>query len=213
MPRYVKCRHCNETELYQDRNEKMDYIEAVSSSGKVKKEYCHKGKCFEKYKSHKEFIQKEESEKDELNTVIKDIYNIKYQIPPMIWELIQDLRNGTNRYTKLFKKRYKKGIPYSVLCEAFKMSRDSIHWARLNRRFKTLENEMVYGMKIVQGKIEDANKKLTRSKQAEEFSSAREELNAIVDEGYSSEERIKERENKQKYKSKNHIDMSNFLDD
>lgn len=175
MPRYVKCRHCNETELFVEREEKMEIVTIVSEkTGKSKNTFYHKEKCWINYQKEQEFIIGELNEKDNLNDVIKEIYNIQYQIPPRIWSLLQDLRNGTNRYQKFFKRKYKEGVPYDVLAQAYRMSKDGLHWAKLNKRFKSLEEEMRYGVIVMQSKIEDARRKIKLSEQSQKFSDAKE---------------------------------------
>lgn len=183
MPRYVKCRHCEETELYTERFDKMEIESKTSDTGKTKNFYYHKGDCWSKHQKEQDFIKDELKKKDELNDVIKSIYNLKFQIPPRIWELLQDLRNGTNRYQKFFKKKYKQGIPYDVLAQAYRMSTDSIKWAKLNRRFRNTEEELRYGVRIMQSKIEDAYKKIRMSEQTQKLSEAKEVdiLRDIVD--------------------------------
>lgn len=171
MTRYVKCQFCNSTEEYSTRFDKMEVVTKVSeTTGKSKNFYYHKGECYERHTKKEKFILDELTKKDELNDVLKDIYNIKFQVPSRIWEILQDLRNGTNRYQKFFKKRYKEGVPYDVIAESYRMSKDSIHWAKLNRRFKTLEVEMKYGIAIMQNKIEDAHKKIKNTEQVKKAS-------------------------------------------
>lgn len=178
MPRYVKCQECGNTELYTERLEKMEIVSKTSeTTNKTRNFYYHKGKCWDKHNKNQNFIVDELGKRDELDIVIKKIYNIKYQVPPRIWQMIQDLRNGTNRFQKFFKKRYKEGVPYDVIAEAYRMSGDSIKWAKLNRRFRDKEEEMRYGLKIVQSKIEDAYNKLKNSENTKKFSEAKEKVN------------------------------------
>lgn len=209
MARYVKCRTCEENILYSERFDKCEIVTKVSeTTGKSKNFYYHKGECWEQYQKQTSFIENEMKEKDELNEMIKGIHCVKFQLPPRMWELLQDLRNGTNRYQKFFKKKYKKGIPYSVLTEAYRMSKDSIEWARLNRKFRTTEEEMRYCLKIVQGRIEDAYKKIKRTQQVEEFSKAKEHgvVSDII------EDMLDTREIKT-IKKKDELDFSDILGD
>lgn len=200
MPRYVKCQKCGETELYTERLEKMEIVSKTSeTTEKTRNFYYHKGVCWESHNKTQDFILDELNKKNELDEVIKKTYSVKYQIPPRIWQMIQDLRNGTNRFQKFFKKKYKEGVPYEVIAEAYRMSGDSIKWARLNRRFKNKEEEMRYGLKIVQSKIEDAHNKIKNSENTKKFSEAKEKTlldlnfndNRVVD-YKKSESNIKE---------------------
>jgi primosomal protein N' len=144
------------------------------TTGKTKNNYFHKGECWEQHLKRKNFIVQEMKEKDELNEVIKSIHDIKYDIPPRIWELIQDLRNGTNRYVSFWKKKYKAGVPYSVMAEAYRMSKDNIEWAKLNKRFKTKEIELSYCLRTMQSRIEDAYRKIKRTEQSKQIAKATE---------------------------------------
>lgn len=173
MVRYVKCQFCNESEPYS-KKEEMEVIKKVSDKGTTKNLYYHSGDCWDKFHKKNEFIKKELEERDKLNDVIKSIYNVEFHLPTRLWTLIQDLRNGTNRYRKFFKKKYKEGVPYDVLAEAYLMSRSSIKWAKLNKRFKSLQDEICYGLIIVQSKIEDANKKMKNSNQSKLISESKE---------------------------------------
>lgn len=174
MARYVKCQICCETVDYNKRLELMEIDTKVSSTtGKSRNLYYHKDKCWETFNKNQSFILDELAKKDELNDVMKSLYNIKFQIPNRIWEMLQDLRNGTNRYQKFFKKKYKEGVPYEVMAEAYRMSKDSILWARLNRRFRDKEEELRYGLRVMQSKIEDAHAKIKRSELVKKTSDAK----------------------------------------
>lgn len=158
--------------MWSERFEKCEVETRVSEeTGKSRNFYYHKGECWKK----RLFTIQDEKEKDEMNEVIKKIFNIKKQIPDNIWWMLQDLRNGTNRYKLFWKRKFKAGYPYPVIAEAYKMSKDNIEWARLNRPFKTLEEEMKYSLKIISRKLEDAYKKIERTERQEEFSKAKEE--------------------------------------
>lgn len=110
-----------------------------------------------------------------MNYVVKSIYGVTYQLPSQWWEFINDLRNGTNRFEKFWRKRYKGGVPYKVIKEAYIMSKSDIDWARLNKRFKTLNQELRYGLSIIQSKLNDAHKRLKVIEQQQKMSSAIEE--------------------------------------
>lgn len=205
MGRIVKCRTCGETVPFSDRLELMEVKEIYSeTTKKTKREYYHKGQCWDKFQEQEQFIKKEMQEKDELNMTIKNLHNIKYQIPSRIWEMIQDLRNGTNRYEKFWKRKYKGGVPYPVIREAYLMSKDDIEWAKLNRRFPTVEQEMSYCLRIIQKKLNDAHKKIERSRQSESFAKAKEK-NVIRD--ISEDREVKYEKKKSKF------DISHILGD
>lgn len=203
--RIVKCQICEKTELYKERLELME-IESKTSekTGKTSNKYFHKGKCWEKHLKEQSFKVNEKKEKDELNNIIKSIHNIKFDLPPNIWELIQDLRNGTDRYKTFWKKRYKQGVPYGVMAEAYRMSKDNIEWAKLNKRFKTKEVEIKYSLRTMQSKIEDAYNKLKRTEQSQQFAKATERQQV--------EHLIEERQVEFK-KQKSEFDISHILGD
>jgi hypothetical protein len=205
MARYIKCQYCESKELWQDRD-KMIIEQKISESGKTKNLYYHK-ECYPKELKKREMIAKELKEKDELDRVVKEIYNCKYSLPPRFWELINDLRNGTIRYVKGSKviKKYKKGVPYPVIKEAYLMSKQDIEWARLNKNFKTLDQELHYGLKIIQSKLNDAYKKLKRNEQIQEMNKKNEEKQ--IEEIFENNKEVKF------VKKKSEIDISHILGD
>lgn len=199
MPRMLICQVCRE----KDIKENMEVYVIVSSTGKKTNKYYHKGECWEKFIKEKEKLEQEQKEREELDTVLKEIFDIKVKYPDNVWWIIEDLRNGTNRFQKFWKKKYKKGYPYSVIAEAFRLSKDDIEWARLNRPFKDLGQEMRYALKIIQKRLEPAYKKKIKTERNEEFSKARESISLDLMED------IREVE----YKKKDIFDMSDILGD
>jgi len=172
LARLLICQICRE----KDVKENMEVYSITSEkTGKTTNKYYHKGKCWEKFIKEKEESEREQRERDELDSVLRSLFNIKVKYPDSIWWMIEDLRNGTNRFQKFWKKKYKKGYPYSVIAEAYRMSKDDIEWARLNRHFKDLGQEMRYSLKIIQSKLEDAYKKRIRTEQSEKIAKAKEE--------------------------------------
>lgn len=174
MGRTLKCQYkfCETPSIPAEMKDTLAVEVKVSeSTGKKKNLYYHP-ECYPKHVKHQEFLLKEKQEKDELNEVVKKLYNVEYQLPPQYWELVSDLREGTNRYEKFWKKRYKKGIPFSVLKEAYLMSKADIEWARLNKNFKTLQNELKYGLSIVLSKVNDAHRKIKAREQQQKMATA-----------------------------------------
>lgn len=172
--RIVICQTCKETELYKYREKYMVLVERETSGGAVKKAYYHIGDCYDKGLKKEAFLDEEKSKQDELDAVVKELHGLKLPLPSRYWETVQDMRNGTARYTRNFKKHYKEGVPYDVLKEAYIMSRHDIEWAKLNRRFKTIDIELFYCLKIAHSKVNDASRKILRTKQSLKMANAKE---------------------------------------
>lgn len=204
MPRYVKCQTCGDTVVWSDRFEKMEFIPKVSDKGRSVNKYYHKGECWDKHNKKQEFLSKEKKEQDELDAVVKEIHGVNYPLPERYWEMVQDIRNGTNRFKKFWKKNYKKGVPYHVIKEAYLMSRHDIEWAKLNKRFPRLEQELRYCLVVAHSKINDAHKKIKKSEQSKTMAKATEKVQV--------EQMAEEREVKFK-KQKSEFDISHILGD
>lgn len=179
MARYLKCRYkfCETPSIPYSEKDNLSIETKVSDKGKKTNLYFHP-ECYEKHLKHQAFLDKDREKKDEFNEVVKKIYGVpeNLQLPPSYWELIGDLREGTNRYERLWKKKYKQGIPFDVLKEAYLLAKGDIAWARLNKKFKTLEVELRYGLVIVLNKINDAYRKMKSREQQESMSKAMEEV-------------------------------------
>jgi hypothetical protein len=164
---YVKCQYvkCGGHVPIQEKDTLIVEVK-VSESGTKKNIYYHH-ECYPKYLKEQEFIRDELLERDELDRVVKSIYGFKLQLPAKFWWMIQDLRNGTNRFESFFKKRYKKGISYDIIREAYMLGKQDIEWAKMSKRFASLEQELRYGLRIMQSKLNDADRKIkTREQQA-----------------------------------------------
>jgi thermostable 8-oxoguanine DNA glycosylase len=60
------------------------------------------------------------------------------------------------------------------MAEAYRMSKDNIEWAKLNKRFKTKEIELSYCLRTMQSRIEDAYRKIKRTEQSKQIAKATE---------------------------------------
>jgi hypothetical protein len=166
--RLLKCKQCGVKDVeYKDRFDKMEIESSLTSDGKTRNLYFHKGECWEERLKYKAFLEKEKKDMDDLNLTIKKIHRRKSEIPVDHYVKIQDLRNGTARYRKFWEKKKKEGVPYKVIEEAYRMSKDKIEYARSAGKFRDTNHELAYSFKIVLGKIEDAYKKLSKNEDAE----------------------------------------------
>lgn len=162
-----RARKCQFCEVIVPKEESMNmvlHIHVVESSGRKKNKYYHQ-ECYPKFLAREAFIIKEKKEQDELDAVVKSIHGLTQPLPHRYWERVQDMRNGTNRYQKKYKKHYKKGVPYHVLKEAYLLAKDGIEWSKLSKNFKDTFEELIYGLSIAHSKINDADKKITRTKE------------------------------------------------
>jgi hypothetical protein len=174
----VKCQQCKEKQIYDE--ETMTIVDRFSDSGRKYRKYFH-NKCLNKYNEEQEKTDEELAELDKLVEIAGAIHeapkppNMAYQFPRDWYHIIQDFRNGTNRYTRNWKKRFKKGVSYAVLAEAYRLSRDGIKWSRMDKHFKDFSSECRYALAIVSNKIPDAIRKLEKDAHMEKANKAREE--------------------------------------
>lgn len=177
----VVCRWCLIEERFDE--ETMMYVDIYSEKGNRYRKYFHKD-CFPKAEEEDKFKRKEEDELDDLMEMIADVHNITVpNVPRQLYSLLQDIRNGTNRYRKKKKIRFKDGVSYPVIKEAYRLSKDDIRWARMNKQFKKLFDEMRYGLAIVHNRIGDAMKAEINRKRQEALAKAREkEMEDLEDE-------------------------------
>lgn len=91
------------------------------------KKYYHIKDCHNCYIEDKR-TKKEENEKwSLLYEYIKSLHDIII-VPPRNIKRLQDLRNGTDFKDGKSYKRYKQGVPYDLMLEAYKLSEDKIKW-------------------------------------------------------------------------------------
>ncbi|OME54057.1 hypothetical protein BSK59_15865 [Paenibacillus odorifer] len=174
MARIVTCQFCKETVPYIERHTLSNEAK-VTNKGKTLNKYWHH-ECYPKELARRDILLKDQIEKNEMNETVKKIYNLKFDLPKGWWEYIADLREGTNRYQKFWKKKYKEGVPFSVIREAYIMSVADIEWARMSKKFKSIDQELRYGLMIMQGKVNDAFRKMKTREQQEKRNEAMEQV-------------------------------------
>ena len=175
--RMIKCQTCGKSTVpFSQRFDDMEVVTKTSGKGKQRNLYYHKGECWEKEQKRQSFVKQEKEELDSLTKTMMRIHRRKTSIPHIHYQKINDLRNGTERYRRFWTKRYKEGVPYKVIEEAYKLSQSAIEYARSLGRFKNTDHELAYSFKIVCGKLEDAYKKIERSKEAKKFLDATESV-------------------------------------
>lgn len=173
--RTVKCQFCNDSVPFSEKETLTKEVKVSESTGKAKNLYYHPD-CYPKHLEQQAFYQKEIDERDKLDRVVKKLYNVNLQLPHQFWTLIQDLRNGTNRFEKFWSKKYKKGVSYEVIREAYILSTHDIEWARMGKRFQSLEQELRYGLRIIQSKLNDAYRKIKTREQQGKINEAMEKV-------------------------------------
>lgn len=122
MPRAVKCQGCLELESDREKVIKND-----------KGRYFHIGECYDKHLEHRRLVEEENKKLDELYQYIKTLHGIpdehfKHTMKSVMWR-IQELRNGNDIFEgKKVERKYKIGIEYDLLLEAYKTQEDKIKW-------------------------------------------------------------------------------------
>lgn len=173
--RKVKCKFCGIADT-----PKKELIWTVRETPKSKlNEYFHE-ECYPQHLAHKAFKEKERKEQDELNETLKDVL----MRPQMgaIWSLLAQVRNGEelgliNGRQK--SNRYKEGVTYAQLNEAFKYSKADIQYALRTKNFDSSFTEFKYALQIAVGNlihIETKEEKLERTKKHLEIMNANEDL-------------------------------------
>lgn len=163
--------------------------------GKSRK-YYH-ADCFAEHQADKQKRAEEAAKLDSLVETIKDIHGL-ISIPKQFYPFIQDMRNGTIRFQGKPIKKYKQGVPYEIIEQAYKLSKDSIHWSKENKNFKNSSGELRYGLAIVSNKINDASAYM-RNRQKQQSAAA------AMQKPSERKVEYKKRENKK--------DISDFLEE
>lgn len=201
MAKEIQCQQCK---VKTPKNELTIHVH-VTSTGTKKNMYFH-GECLDKYFKDKEFKEAESKELDDLYIVMKEIHNIDV-IPTTIFSMyLQPLRNGIFKSGTRTKK-YKEGIPYSVMKDSYLYVKGSIEYTRKNKEFNSTTDFLRYTFAIMVDKMPMAKKK----KKQEEFAKIIENENINIQQSHD-DIAFAEREYKFKKKQKKGIDMSEFLD-
>lgn len=150
----AKCLQCGEKTKVKDM-----YVYKENPNKYV----CGK-KCFDEIMKEAEFKEKERQELDDLYEYVRSLHGMK-TLPTSWFTMMQDLRNGTVRKQGILKKKYKNGVPYEVILEAYTMVRKKIEWAKNNKNFKDDSAELRYGFVIMESNVSRANKKMNKRRE------------------------------------------------
>lgn len=201
MAKEVKCQQCK---VKTPKDELVVHIHETST-GTKKNMYFHE-ECLKAYLKDREFKEVEAKELDELYVVIKELHRIDV-IPTTFFSMyLQPLRNGVFKSgTKT--KKYKEGIPFSVMKDSYLYVKDSVEYARKNKEFDGSLGFLRYTFSIMVDKMPIAKKK----KKQEEFAKVIQNENINIQQSHD-DIAFAEREYKFKKKTNGGVDMSEFLD-
>lgn len=198
----IKKLQCKRCKIKTPITELVEHVK-VANTGKETIERYHP-KCLEDFLEEQKFKQKEAEELDELYMLIKDIHKLDV-VPSTMFSLhIQPLRNGEFRLGKKVKK-YKQGVPYHLMTEAYKLSAKSISYWKENKTFDTAMGELKYGFAIMVDNLPLAKKRIDQNRKAK--IAAEQQLQDIL----QNNEQYEQVEYKYKKKKEDVIDIS-FLD-
>lgn len=157
----MKCQICEKEETYPE----VDMFKELKPNTTNRYRYWHY-ECFEIEKKDREFKKIESDELDELWELIREIHSLNAikgtkKIFNELFCLIQDLRNGTERFMN-YQYHYKKGFKYSVIKKSYEMNRKKIEFYRRNKQFKDTKAELKYCFMIVRNNIMNAFKEMKR---------------------------------------------------
>lgn len=132
----VKCFKCKE------KSEKETMICVEKGKEKITRKYFH-NEC------HKEFLLEQETkEKDlkELDSLYKYLLNLHSLdvLDGRMMEKIQDLRNGSIKINNKKIKKYKQGVPFSLMLDTYKFLGERIDSIINSMQFQTKWNEFSY---------------------------------------------------------------------
>lgn len=155
---------------------KKDKIDVMVQYEKLPNRYLHpecKEMEIEKFKRN----QIEKEKKDIFWETLAEIVNLKFiDIPPRIYTLAQNLRNGNPVFNKKkTDKRYRDGFEWDVMTRTVIDSKQKIRTAIETKDFQSIDSALYYVMKIVVNRIPLVNQKMEREKKALEVQKAREE--------------------------------------
>ena len=150
-----KCQWCKET---SDKT-LMHCDETVSTQlnkkgePKVVRKYYHFG-CHNEHLQDKEFKRIDLEELDKLYSHLINLHNLE-TLDGRMMEKIQDLRNGTIKLHNKKIKKYKEGVRYSLMLNAYKHAHESIMNTFQYMNYKTKWNEFSYIFGIMTNAINE----------------------------------------------------------
>ena len=155
---------------------KKDKIDVMVQYEKLPNRYLHpecKEMEIERFKRN----QIEQEKKDVFWETLAEIVNLKFvDIPPRIYTLAQNLRNGNPVFNKKkTDKRYRDGFEWDVMTRTVIDSKQKIRTAIETKDFQSIDSALYYVMKIVVNRIPLVHQKMEREKKALEVQKAREE--------------------------------------
>lgn len=166
--RLGKCKFCGDKDTPLGELVKH-VVERPSGNSNL---YFHE-ECYSDYLEELEFKANEVKERDELNETLKDVL-MRPQFGTYIWTLIQAVRNGEEIGLVSSRKksqRYKEGVTYSKLNEAFKYSKDDIQYILRTKNFDNNIAEFKYALQLAISnlvKVEGREERLERTKKQKE---------------------------------------------
>ena len=165
----VKCQWCGSKGVKNSMSCEAKPTGKLNKNGSEKyiRKYFHDD-CFEAYKQDKKFKENEATEFDELYNYLLNLHRLERLDSRMI-ERIQDIRNGTVKYQNRKIKRYKEGVPFAKILEAYKFSEQQLHNVRNYKTLETSWQEFTYFLSIVINNLNEMKETDRRSKQQDDI--------------------------------------------
>ena len=154
---------------------RKDKIDVMVQYEKLPNRYLHP-ECKEMEMERFKRNQIEQEKKDIFWQTLAEIVNLKFvDIPPRIYTLAQNLRNGNPVFNKKkTDKRYRDGFEWDVMTRTVIDSKQKIRTAIETKDFQSIDSALYYVMKIVVNRIPLVHQKMEREKKALEVQKARE---------------------------------------
>jgi hypothetical protein len=132
----VKCFKCKE------KSEKETMVCVEKGLEKKTRRYFHND-CHIEYLQEQETKEKDLKELDELYKYLLKLHSIDL-LDGRMMEKIQDLRNGSIKINNKKIKKYKQGIPFSLMLDTYKYLNERVDGILNSMQFQTKWNEFSY---------------------------------------------------------------------
>lgn len=156
-----KCAFCK-TDIKKENV--IKYIDKYSK--KEKKVNMCSVNCIKEYEHEQEIKKQETKNYINLCEYIMKIHKQTF-LPSGFYVILRELRDGTIRQKGIYIKKYKQGVEWKDIFNAYKYSENSINRVLSTKTFETIMNELNYCLAIVKNNLAKS-KQINQQKQMNE---------------------------------------------
>jgi len=168
MPKCQWCKENGEKE-FTHCDEKPTGQFNKNGSPKMFRKYFHTS-CHGLFLDDKECKRIEADKLNDLYQYLLKLHNL-IALDERMMEKIQDLRNGTIKINNKKVKKYKSGVPYELMLQAYHYNTNTIDDVMRKMHFKEKWNEFSYVFGIITKSVNDIHALNERKEMAETFKS------------------------------------------